>query len=357
MSVSAVLRWQGSPNGYELGVCIDWRKNLSNFEVLKSKILTGVEAPTGRGACLVVINYNYGRYLRDCLRSLEEQTYPNFRVIVVDDGSTDDSGAILRDWVQSTQCSAEVLLKGENRGPAHSYNLAIDRLAPADEFVSFIDADDVYLPTKTSLQIRAFASLGPEYGVVCSDVEIGDERLGKRVLRRRDNVPNPLIVNMLRRGSYLPLNATLIRASALQRLDESLAVCDLQLWYPIARRWRVGYSPGVVGVIRRHNMSMSAPLGGVVDDNRLTLLGRYAETSDERRAARARGRRIILRVVRAGVSIDRPSLFAYGIGARDPLALLALCWQLLPESDCMARALRPVQWWRFVSRRLNSCSP
>jgi len=83
---------------------------------------------------VVVCTYNGARTIRDCLEGLERVAYPDYEVIVVDDGSTDATAAIARQY----DCR---LIRTENRGLASARNTGLD--AATGEIVAYID-DDAY---------------------------------------------------------------------------------------------------------------------------------------------------------------------------------------------------------------------
>ena len=89
----------------------------------------------------VVINYNYGRFLRDAIDSVLNQTYTNVEVIVVDDGSTDDS----REIIATYNSRIRPVFK-ENGGQASAFNAGFS--VSKGEIVCFLDADDVWLPAR-----------------------------------------------------------------------------------------------------------------------------------------------------------------------------------------------------------------
>jgi glycosyltransferase involved in cell wall biosynthesis len=94
---------------------------------------------------VVIPVYNAEPFLRETLDSVLAQDYEPFEVIVVDDGSTDGSGAIARSYPE-----VRYLLQ-ENQGPAVARNAGI--AAARGEFLAFFDADDVMLPNKLSVQV------------------------------------------------------------------------------------------------------------------------------------------------------------------------------------------------------------
>jgi glycosyltransferase involved in cell wall biosynthesis len=94
---------------------------------------------------VVIPVYNGARYLRAALESVFAQTYRSFEVIVVDDGSVDDSGKIAQSFPEVHY------IHQENRGVAAARNTAI--AVARGEFLAFLDQDDLWTPEKLRLQI------------------------------------------------------------------------------------------------------------------------------------------------------------------------------------------------------------
>ena len=104
-------------------------------------------------ASIVVTSYNYGRYIRQAIDSALAQTYPRTEVIVVDDGSTDDSRAVIATYGDRVKA----ILK-ENGGQASAFNAGL--AACRGEIVVFLDSDDVLLPGAVENAVRLFAAGG-----------------------------------------------------------------------------------------------------------------------------------------------------------------------------------------------------
>jgi glycosyltransferase involved in cell wall biosynthesis len=94
---------------------------------------------------VVIPVYNGARYLRAALESVFAQTYRSFEVIVVDDGSIDDSGKIAQSFPEVHY------IRQENQGVAAARNTAI--AVARGEFYAFLDQDDLWTPEKLRLQI------------------------------------------------------------------------------------------------------------------------------------------------------------------------------------------------------------
>jgi glycosyltransferase involved in cell wall biosynthesis len=87
--------------------------------------------------------YQYGRFLRDCVRSVQSQSVADLRILIIDNASTDDSVEVAQELAQNDP-RIEVIAHKTNMGPHASYNEAID-WASSDYFL-LLDADDILLP-------------------------------------------------------------------------------------------------------------------------------------------------------------------------------------------------------------------
>lgn len=87
---------------------------------------------------IVIPVYNTSSYLDRCLRSVMAQDYPNYEVIIVDDGSLDDSLARCRRYESD---NTKVFTK-PNSGPAETRNFGLDKCSPKARYVAFVDSDD-----------------------------------------------------------------------------------------------------------------------------------------------------------------------------------------------------------------------
>jgi glycosyltransferase involved in cell wall biosynthesis len=107
---------------------------------------------------VVIPCYNGAKYLRETLASVLAQTHPILEVIVVDDGSTDDSAAI----AESVGPPVRVI-RQPNQGESVARNRGIDEAR--GDWVAFLDADDLWKPEKIAKQV---AALTPEVGASCT---------------------------------------------------------------------------------------------------------------------------------------------------------------------------------------------
>lgn len=106
---------------------------------------------TNQLVSIIINNYNYGRFLSEAIESSLNQTYRNIEVIVVDDGSTDNSIEV----IESFQDRIIPLFK-DNGGQASAFNLGFSKCQ--GEIICLLDADDVFLPEKVSKIVNVFST-------------------------------------------------------------------------------------------------------------------------------------------------------------------------------------------------------
>lgn len=112
---------------------------------------------------IIIPSYNHAKYIGNAIDSVLAQTYGNIELIVIDDGSTDDSHAVIRGYAERDPRITAILNSG-NRGQSHVFNRALE--AARGEFISLLPSDDWYLPRKTAAQVEKFLASPPTVGVV-----------------------------------------------------------------------------------------------------------------------------------------------------------------------------------------------
>jgi glycosyltransferase involved in cell wall biosynthesis len=101
----------------------------------------------GLVSCIIPV-YNGAKFVRESIESVLTQSYQPVEVIVVDDGSTDDTGKVLETFGNRVR-----ILRQENRGPSVARNRGMEM--SRGEFIAFLDADDLWVPEKLRLQMEA----------------------------------------------------------------------------------------------------------------------------------------------------------------------------------------------------------
>lgn len=160
---------------------------------------------------IIIPTYNYGRYLAKALQSCLEQTYGNLEIIVVDDGSVDDTGEIVRPFGDRV-----VYLFQENQGVSSARNAGLARAS--GEFIAFLDADDYLLAD--SIAVRAHVLMGnPEIGIVFTDTYSCDEKGNVYYdgRKRKDRASDRFYEDLLLRHLRFQTSAAMMRANLAYR--------------------------------------------------------------------------------------------------------------------------------------------
>ena len=197
---------------------------------------------------IIVPCHNGARFLAEALDSALAQTHPAIEVIVVDDGSIDDTPAVLGRYAGRVR-----VLRQPNRGPSAARNAALE--VARGDYVAFLDADDRFLHEKIARQ-AALLDARPDIGLVYSDWRFIDE--DGRVLpgEGRPRGEGDLLPALLLGNPIHPLAAVVRRAllAEVGGFDESLRGCEeWDLFLRLSRRgMRWASVEAVLGEYRVH---------------------------------------------------------------------------------------------------------
>ena len=189
-----------------------------------------------RKVSIVMAAYNPGRFIVPAIESLLNQTYENLEVIIINDGSTDNTAQLVQPYLQDDRLR---YYEQENAGQTIAKNNGIKHAT--GEFVGFLDADDFFALNKIEMQISAF-DLDPRIGVVYSNAASVNEH--SQVTKFRSNAwtcYSGIVTEQLFRRNFIPFSAAIIRKQALDELgafDESIAMgIDWELWLRLSTKY------------------------------------------------------------------------------------------------------------------------
>ncbi len=213
---------------------------------------TETRAPHSPRVSIIIPTYNRSKLLRVALKSALAQTYPNIEIIVVDDGSTDDTAAVVAQYAGRV-----TYLKQANQDVAAARNTGIR--AASGEYLTFLDDDDLIMPTKIARQVQVLASR-PEVGLVHCRFYYADE--DGNYLYKADLLPEGEVLQELVCSNFVWVGAPLIRRHCFDQVglfDEEIpAICaDWDMWLRIAQAgYRFACVQEPLGVYRIHRDGM-----------------------------------------------------------------------------------------------------
>ncbi len=198
----------------------------------------------------IIPTYNYGRFLRDAIDSALAQTYPAIEIIVVDDGSTDDTPQILDSYGERIR-----VIRQNNQGVGAARNAGI--AAARGEYLAFLDSDDIWKPEKLERDIARFEA-DPGLGMVHCGAETFDNT-GKTLfvsLTGMEGWVAPDLLRLEREVISAPGSGTVVP----KRVAEEVGGYDPRLqpsedWdfcYRVATRYRLGFVPEILVRYRLH---------------------------------------------------------------------------------------------------------
>jgi glycosyltransferase involved in cell wall biosynthesis len=302
---------------------------------------------------VVIPCFNGAAFVLHALQSTEAQGV-RCQVIVIDDGSTDESVTIIDDWASSHP--GTVVRHIPNGGVVKATNLGIS-LAECP-FLTLLDADDVLAAGVLDRHVALLddrQDVGVVYGQVTSvSADLG-EHLGDYV--HGAACEGDILLELIEHGSVVPLVGTVIRTDLVRELgelDPDAYYQDWPLWLGLARRTSFAYSDQVAGLYRRHEATMSSTRSEQMALGRMRTLRRlYVELDGEleRRAVvrRARWNAHVMWEGKFGSASTAACRQFLRIRPDGGLALItAAMWMGIPRRP-IARVVRRINpdWWRI----------
>jgi len=206
---------------------------------------------------VIIPAYNYGTFLKESIHSVLAQTFQDFNVFVIDDGSTDNTKEVVSQY-QSIHPNIHYSFQ-ENRGLPVARNVGL-KLSTAP-FIAFLDADDLWMPEKLEETLKTFR-IQPQLGVVYTLVEVIDSS-GNLIpnVRPWHPVRGEIFRELLFRNQIVGSSSSvLLRRGCIEKVggfDESLPSCeDWDLWLRISRFFAFDYVARPLVKIRIHERNM-----------------------------------------------------------------------------------------------------
>ncbi len=129
-----------------------------------------------KNVSVITASYNYADFLKEAIESVISQTYTNWELIVVDDGSSDNSVEVIKEFcARDERIKFFRHLEGENRGLKETMLLGIEKAS--GDYIAFLESDDIWEPNCLEEKIK-IAQQYPEAKIIFSDVDLfGNEEI------------------------------------------------------------------------------------------------------------------------------------------------------------------------------------
>lgn len=197
-------------------------------------------APT---VTIITPTYNRAHLLPRALDSALRQTFEDFELLVIDDGSTDSTPRLVEEYL-TRDPRIRYLVQPENRGVSAARNRGFRE--GRGRYFALLDSDDEWLEQKLERQVSAFSKLPPEVGLLYSAVEtVGPDARIDRPSHRGDLSRTLLLRNVIHGTSSVLLRREAVAATGF--FDEGIpAIEDWDYWIRLAARFRIDYLPDVL---------------------------------------------------------------------------------------------------------------
>lgn len=203
---------------------------------------------------VVIPSYNHAQYVRTAIDSVLAQTYENLELIIVDDGSRDDSHAVISKY--SDHPKVTTILNTQNRGQSAVLNQAL--AVSSGKYVALLPSDDWFLPEKTALQVAKMEASGDDVGVVYAAGARFFEDTGETV-----NVVQPvrtgwIVRDLIEIGNFIYPVTPLYRREVLEKVrpSEQFKAEGEAIHLRIALHYRYEYVDEIVAVMRDHSYNI-----------------------------------------------------------------------------------------------------
>jgi glycosyltransferase involved in cell wall biosynthesis len=262
---------------------------------------------------VVVPTYNCGKYLKEAVDSIMRQSYINFEIIIVDDGSTDDTKEIVGGF---NTTKIKYIYQENSGGPSRPRNIGIQNAA--GDLISLFDSDDVMDSRKLEYAVKVFLK-NPEVDFIFSNFNVINE-LGeilkndylknygsfRKFMTRINSCENSYhlsgdVYYELLVANFIGTSSVVFKKSIFAEIgcfDESLRCAeDIDFWYRAARtRKNFAYLDIIGHSYRRRESSITSSSSGNIQ-NILTVLDRQlnsADTKERRKQAGMQIHRVLL---------------------------------------------------------------
>jgi glycosyltransferase involved in cell wall biosynthesis len=243
---------------------------------------------------IVVATYNHERFINDCIQSVTGQTFPDWEMIILDDGSTDNTGAICREWVAADPRISYICQS--NKGILRLYETNNHGLEISKgKYISILEGDDFWENDKLQKQFDALES-HPEVVLCWGRVKAFSSETGKthsvvpgfgrKVPVSWTNNPAGIILNDLCFDNFIPAVTISIRKSALIEIGgfqhfEGYPTTDYPTILQLACRGQFYFCDDILAAYRIHSNQITKVMSIQLLEKRIFNIHRFIESLPE----------------------------------------------------------------------------
>ncbi len=204
---------------------------------------------------VVIPAYNRADLICETVDSVLAQTYQDFEIVIVDDGSTDDTTAVLAPYLKH---NVRVIYQ-DNQGEGSARNSGI--LAAKGEYIAFVDSDDLWMPTKLERQMAIFANR-PQLAWVYTDAYAfdSDSKQELYILGEKNPQYEGAIAHQLLLHNFIASPTPIVRRSVFDEVgvfNHNPIAADWDMWLRIAAKYPIGRIAEVLAGYRVHSNAIS----------------------------------------------------------------------------------------------------
>lgn len=225
---------------------------------------------------VIMPTYNRGNRIINSMKSVLNQTYENLELIVVDDGSTDNTENVIK---QLKDARIKYISYENNKGPSFARNLGLDHAR--GEFISFQDSDDEWVPTNLECQLDHLNECDDKNGVVYSSIWFRSLDGEKHVFPNENLEPKEgNVLESLLKTNFVYIQSVLTRKSNIEKagkFDVDLPSAeDWDLYIRLAKSCRFYFNNNVLATAKLQKDSMTLSLDKTITAHKM-ILKKYRE--------------------------------------------------------------------------------
>jgi glycosyltransferase involved in cell wall biosynthesis len=202
----------------------------------------------------IIPSYNHAQYISKAIDSVLSQTYQPIELIIVDDGSSDNTREVLLQYENHPDIT--IIFNEINLRQSATVNKAL-KIAKG-EFIGLLPSDDWLLPEKVELQMKKFSTVGTEVGVIYARGARffeGETKQNNQLIETQYNMKKGFITkNLIQEGNFIYPITPLFRKECFEKypFDESYTAEGEAIYLKISLSYQFDYITDVVGVMRDH---------------------------------------------------------------------------------------------------------